>query len=749
MSEMDIPNVNGSEFTESKIESEYNYLDLSQRIKRKSSIQLNEKSNLIFTQDNTLSDEDNDNDSVHSFCASRRQKEKDKSDKISFSTLMFYSLPSFGKMSCLVLLNINSTLYYETLGASLLYMSFFVTLTRCLELIVKPLVAHISDEIKTKMGRRKPFMLIGCGFYALFLVLLFCPPSFRTSSKSLSVWFGIFFIFFFMAESVTIAPYLALGPELSSNSKEREKLYYFFYLFQYIGVLFAAAAPIIMNKIFSQCDCSYCTNFPLLLDVEKCMQNCQIICNLRANEKSFITLSVFIGLFFILTIILLSVNVQEKKGSFNKEKVSFVPSIHQLMNNKPFVTLIIPWICDVSIITIYSSMLPFFLNVIINPQKYCRENRIPLKDIQCSTNYYLGLSISVFFICCIISCNVWHYLVSRFGKIFCWRIFSLLCLFPFSLYLFCGVGTTNLLMFAAIVTSFPSGGSYLNDVVVSDAIEYDEFTSGKRTEGIYTVCSAFIPKFVSLFAQAIPLSLLSIIGFIPTENGYVHSQPLQVVYYLKTVFAIIPMILCVLSFYYKLKFPIKDEINEQIKNGIELQKTQFELMKKDNVNYYKIYDPVYETKYISVIPNTDEFNVKNSIKTKDFLNHFISYRFLFLIYKGELKELKKILKAVIVICSALGMISILILLYTFEYLSEQKYSFIPITDLFVITALVIIIILFYLKLKALNRVIDGEFELDNRLVKLFIFAKMKNNRELIFQDESKDGMKSRKEKKLE
>jgi len=29
MSEMDIPNVNGSEFIESKMESEYNYLDLS------------------------------------------------------------------------------------------------------------------------------------------------------------------------------------------------------------------------------------------------------------------------------------------------------------------------------------------------------------------------------------------------------------------------------------------------------------------------------------------------------------------------------------------------------------------------------------------------------------------------------------------------------------------------------------------------------------------------------------------------
>ena len=745
----DYSNVNLSEFSELKMETEYNYLDLSQKIKRKSSIQEINKINFNNQQSkiNKIDsyENDNDNDSVHSFNISLIPQEKDKNDKISFSTLLFYSLPSFGKMSSLVLLNINSTLYYESLGASLLYMSFFVTLTRCLELIMKPFIAHVSDETKTKMGRRKPFMLIGCGFYALFLVLLFCPPSLRTSSKSLSIWFGVFFVFFFLAESVTMAPYLALGPELSSNSKEREKLYYFFYVFQYIGVLFAAAAPILMNKLFSQCDCSYCTNFPLLLDVEKCLQNCQIICNLRANEKSFITLSVFIGLFFIVTIILLSINIQEKKGSFNKEKVSFVPSVHQLMNNKPFVSLIIPWICDVSIITIYSSMLPFFLNAIINPQKYCRENNIPLKDTQCSTNYYLGLAISIFFICCIISCNIWHYLVFKYGKIFCWRIFSLICLFPFSLYLFCGVGTTNLLIVAAILTSFPAGGSYLNDVVVSDSIEYDEFTSGKRTEGIYTVCSAFIPKFVSLFAQAIPLSIMSIIGFIPTESGYVHTQPVAVIYYLKATFAVIPMILCVVSYFFKLKFPIKDEINEKIKKGIEIQKIEFEKMKKENINYYKLYDPVYDRKYVSIISNTDEYNQKNSVLTKDFLSHFISYRALFLIYNGDLKLLRKFLKSVIILSSILCLFSFLVLLYTFEFLSEQKYSFIPITDIFVITGLVIIIILFFLKLNALNRVIDGEFELDTKMVKLFIFAKMKNNKDFIYQDDNK----IKKDKKIE
>ena len=737
---MSSENQNLTDFTDEKIEHEYHNIDLT-NYERQNSLPNNTRDSLKYTlaaEEKT----ENDTESVmsRSFCApasannSRSKKEEDeKNDIISTSNLIFYSLPSFGKMSCLVLLNINSTLYYESLGANLLYMSFFVTLTRCLELIIKPLIAHVSDEIKTKMGRRKPFMLIGCGFYALFLILLFCPPSLRTSSKTLSIWFGVFFIFFFIAESITIAPYLALGPELSTNSKEREKLYFFFYIFQYIGVLFAAAAPILMNKIFTECDCSYCANFPLLLDEEKCIESCQILCNLRANEKSFIALSCLIGILFVVSIILLSVNIQEKKGSFNKEKVSFVPSVHQLINNKPFVSLIIPWIIDVSIITLYSSMLPFFLTAIINPQKYCIDNNIPLKNKECSAGYYLGLTISVFFICCIISCAIWHYLVFKLGKLLCWRIYSLLCIFPFSLYLFCDVGTTNLLLFAAIITSFPSGGSYLNDVVISDSIQYDEFFSGKRSEGIYTVCSAFIPKFVSLFAQAIPLSVLSIIGFVPTERGYVHTQPKAVIYYIKTIFGLIPIILCVISFFFKLLFPIQDNLNELIKIGIDLQKNKYEKMKKQNVNFYKIMDPVYQKKQINIIPNTDENNEKNSVKTKDLCEHFYSYKFLFLIYNNELGELKKILKGIIFILIAASLISFIVLLYTFEYLSQQKYSFIPITDLFVLTGLIIFGILFYLKLNAVQRVIDGEFKLDHKLVKLFIYAKMKNREELLYK----------------
>ena len=728
-----------SDFTESCIEKEYNSMDLTTSIEKRNSLNIkipphfkslqNTDKNMIYNDDNDINIEDDEfqpfNRQITFGSGNVNDVQDDNNDKLPLSTLIFYSLPSFGKMSCLVLLNVNSTLYYESLGASLIYMSFFVILSRSIEILLKPLIAHISDEIKTKMGRRKPFMLIGCGFYALFLVLLFSPPSVNTTSKTLSIWYGIFFVLFFMAESVSIPPYLALGPELSKNSKEREKLYYFFYVFQYVGVLFAAAAPILINKFFTECDCSYCINFPLQLDVEKCVESCNLICNLRNNEKSFLILSTFIGIFFIVSIILLSLNIQEKQGSFNKEKFSFIPSINQIINNKPFLSMIIPWVCDMSIMTIFSSMLPFFLNAVINPQQYCRQNKISLKNKECKADYYLGLSISLFFICCIASCSIWHLLVDRYGKVLCWKMYSIISILPFTFFLFCDIGSTHLLVISAIFTSFPTGGAYLNDVLISDVIEYDEFLTGKRAEGIFTVFSSLIPKFVSLFAQAIPLSILSLIGFIPTEKGYVHIQPNGVIYYIKIIFAVIPIFLSIISFLYKMKYPISDNLNKEIKKGIEIQKNKFSSMKRNKINYYKLIDPVYKNPHVNIIINNE--NGKNILMTKDLCEHFNNRKDLLLIYNNNLEQLKNKLIKELSGFIVLTTIFFVLIFFSFNLLSNQKYSFIPIADVFTITFLIIFDIFWILKISAVNQAIKKEFIVDKKFVKLFIFYKIANN----------------------
>jgi Na+/melibiose symporter-like transporter len=92
-------------------------------------------------------------------------------------------------------------------------------------------------------------MLVGSILYAISLVLLFTPPKDTFTPFQISLWFGVLYVFFFVADTICNIPYQALGPELSSDSKERESLYLVFYIFQYLGVLFASLGPVFISKI--------------------------------------------------------------------------------------------------------------------------------------------------------------------------------------------------------------------------------------------------------------------------------------------------------------------------------------------------------------------------------------------------------------------------------------------------------------------------------------------------------------------
>lgn len=175
-----------------------------------------------------------------------------------------------------------------------------------MEIILKPIIAHISDNSNFKTGRRKPFMLFGCGFYALFLILIFSPLE-NLSKLGISLWFGLFYVLFFCADTITNIPYLALGPEMSNDTKEREKLYIYFYTSQYIGVLVASMGPEIIKNLIMNCDCSECEKIISPQEKSKCISNCDTACELQGLKSSLQILAIFIGLLFVLTIILIAV----------------------------------------------------------------------------------------------------------------------------------------------------------------------------------------------------------------------------------------------------------------------------------------------------------------------------------------------------------------------------------------------------------------------------------------------------------
>jgi Na+/melibiose symporter-like transporter len=377
------------------------------------------------------------------------------------------------------------------------------------EIILKPIIAHISDNSTFKTGRRKPFMLLGCGFYALFLILIFSPLE-NLSKLGISLWFGLFYVLFFCADTITNIPYLALGPELSNDTKEREKLYIYFYTSQYIGVLVSSMAPEIIKNIVRNCNCNYCDEIINPMEKSKCISTCESTCELTALKTSLQIIAVFIGLLFVFTIILLSNRIKEKKQEKkNENEGHFIPTLFRLYNNKPFLRLLIPWIIDVTITQIFATMLPFFITYITNPFNYCKKNKIDLTNENCTSNFWLAITISVFFFICILSMFLWDVVVKYVPRKTAWQSYSLFSVFSFALFLICGEGTMAILVIFSIINAIPAGGAYLNDVFTSDIIDYDEFTTGKRNEGIYIVFSSFTPKIVTIFAQSLPLTFMS------------------------------------------------------------------------------------------------------------------------------------------------------------------------------------------------------------------------------------------------
>ena len=77
-----------------------------------------------------------------------------------------------------------------------------------------PLVGFLSDNTRTRWGRRRPWLLAGLPFYLLFFVLVYAVPEpFRGGQRLF--WYALVMIFLFETASTVIATnYEALFPEL-------------------------------------------------------------------------------------------------------------------------------------------------------------------------------------------------------------------------------------------------------------------------------------------------------------------------------------------------------------------------------------------------------------------------------------------------------------------------------------------------------------------------------------------------------
>lgn len=104
--------------------------------------------------------------------------------------------------------------------------------------IIDPVIGQISDNTRHRLGRRKPFLLIGAPIEVVALVLLFLPPNPNTvGSAVIAIFLFLMRTIFFTAHSLVCIPYDGLIAEMTDVSTERVQLSSFKNIFGLIGTL--------------------------------------------------------------------------------------------------------------------------------------------------------------------------------------------------------------------------------------------------------------------------------------------------------------------------------------------------------------------------------------------------------------------------------------------------------------------------------------------------------------------------------
>lgn len=130
--------------------------------------------------------------------------------------------------------------YNQVLGlsSSLVGIALFIALA--FDAITDPLVGSISDNWRSRFGRRHPFMLVAILPLALSFFMLLSSPS-GLSQMQLFSWLVVSSVLTRGAMTLHFVPHLSLGAELSTNFNERTTIVSYRYFSSFLGIVITIA----------------------------------------------------------------------------------------------------------------------------------------------------------------------------------------------------------------------------------------------------------------------------------------------------------------------------------------------------------------------------------------------------------------------------------------------------------------------------------------------------------------------------
>ena len=413
---------------------------------------------------------------------------------------------------------------------------FFVP--RLFDAITDPIMGFISDNTKSKWGKRRQYVMLGGLIMGVSFIFMW--QLYAANGLTYNFWyFLILSLVFYLGLTIFSIPYVAMGYEMSTDFHERTRL---MAIAQWIGQWAWVLAPWIWVIIYDQ----------------------TLFASAEAGTRE---LSIYIGIVCTILALVPAVFVKSKSTlddtnltpinaqNIGNSVVNIFVAFKDAYLNKPFRKLCI---ATFLIFNSFQTIAAFSFFIIVH---YLFAGNAGEAGVWPTLHGSVGALITTFIVIPTITKMSEH-----FGKKKTFLISQAISIFGYILFWFLFVpGKPYLFLYALPFFSFGIGGLFtLMMSMTADVCDYEEYRNGlPRKEGIFGAVYWWMVKFGTAIAGLFTGFIMSYVGFNPDAA----TQTDEALTGLRLAYTLIPIIGTLLAIHVMRNY----EIDEEEANRIRLE----------------------------------------------------------------------------------------------------------------------------------------------------------------------------------
>lgn len=416
--------------------------------------------------------------------------------RLPFRLKLLYGSGDWGISSSYMLRSIFYAIYLtDVVGLEPRLASFGALIGVIWDAVNDPLIGVLTDRMRSRLGRRRPFLLWFAVPFGLSFVILWSAPH-LDSQAALLVYVTLTYMLMDTLQSLIYVPYLALTPELASDYDERTSLTAFRSFFQLFGSLTVVlAAPNIVDRVLA-------AGF--------------------TQQQGYMLVGAVFGGISVIPLLLIAIFIRERAASQQTEALPLRTSLRAAWQNIPFRYGVGIHLLNWSAADMVAVVFPFFMLYWVAGGDQLASIRLLGFDLAYESAFF-----GVMMLVCILFIRFWLWLARVRNKREAYMLGMSFWVAVQLLVLTIQPGqVTYLLVIAALAGIGISAAYTLPDALFADVIEWDELRTGRRQEGIYFGVRAFIRKVAGALVIFVTLQALGWSGYqTPPEGVTQFTQP--------------------------------------------------------------------------------------------------------------------------------------------------------------------------------------------------------------------------------